>query len=566
VITERHASAAVALLIPAGLLGLLAGQNAVPLVVAAGLGVGVVLWARRGVRAVEGSWDGPSAAVTPATRPARGSIARALGQVEARELAYSPWFHAGVGFCVLFLVAITSFERGWWSSAGLLPLMVHPLCGLTIVGVHRNVTRSRRDGLDELFESCPATPEDRRRGHLLTSTVPASVAAVWATVLLVGAALVLDGMYGPIDGRVAADVAVTIVLPVGAVALGVLVGRIAPWLLAPFVALGVITFVNLEFWDEPDGRGWLSTGRTSGVDPVFVQPPSLGQVLWIGAITAIVAAVAIGPWRRGRRALVVAGASVVALAGVSLVALSPGDAHVERLAGYATGDRRFSDCHDLAGLAELCVPQPYADHGERMAASLLPVAAAVPASAAVEPMHLGFLPDDIDSLQADVRDRVGEVAPPEGFIDLPLSHHQSAMRVARFTLAAALVGVELGPDAPENVLLDGEARGVVLLWLATRGLDDAQVSAVLTPADRSSPTMRGHIWPGTCGADLQWAPQDVAAARALVAADDQVVSDVLAAHWGQWTSPSTRTDDLLIAVRLAPVGTPDSIDPLGKIC
>lgn len=256
----------------------------------------------------------------------------------------------------------------------------------------------------------------------------------------------------------------------------------------------------------------------------------------------------------------------MALAGVVLVALPPGDAHLERLAGYATGDPRFSDCHDLAGVAELCAPQPYVDHGERMAASLLPVAAAVPTDAAVEPMSVGFLPDDIDALQSDVRDRVGEVAPPERFIDLPFSHHQSALRVARFTLAAALVGVELGPDAPENVLLDGEARGVVLLWLAIRGLDDSQVRDILTPDDRSSPTMRGHIWPGVCGAALQWAPQDLAAARTLDAADSQVVRDVLAADWGRWTSPTTRTDELLIAVRLPPLGTPESIEPLGAMC
>lgn len=170
------------------------------------------------------------------------------------------------------------------------------------------------------------------------------------------------------------------------------------------------------------------------------------------------------------------------------------------------------------------------------------------------------------SLQADVRDRVGEEGLPPRALDLPFSHHQSAFGVARFRLAAALVGVELGPDAPENVLLAGQAPGVVLLWLATRGLDDSEVSAVLTPYDRSSPTKRGHVWPGVCGADLQWAPQDIAAARSLDAADDRTIASVLTAGWARWTSSATPTDELLIAAGLEPLGTPEPIEPLGSLC
>lgn len=113
----------------------------------------------------------------------------------------------------------------------------------------------------------------------------------------------------------------------------------------------------------------------------------------------------------------------------------------------------------------------------------------------------------------------------------------------------------VGPDAPGNVLVDGQARGVVMLWLATAGLDRDETLAMLQPGDLGDPSHRGHIWPGLCGADIQWAPQDLAAARLVATGDRAATAEVVAATgtggptplppptscWPRWaTRPSAR--------------------------
>jgi hypothetical protein len=182
-------------------------------------------------------------------------------------------------------------------------------------------------------------------------------------------------------------------------------------------------------------------------------------------------------------------------------------------------------------------------------------------------MAMWLLADDVDALQGDVRALVPPTPLPPHVIPLPFGHHESHLATARLDLAAAAVGIPVGPEAPENILVDGEARGVVMLWLATNEMDDRDVDRLLTPRDsRDGASYRGHLWPGVCAADVQWAPQDVDAARAVTALDRAAVADVLAADWDRWIDATTTTDELLVALGLPPVGPPEPIEPLRDTC
>lgn len=567
---DRFAFAALPVLLSVGLLGMMLGQTVWPIAGVGAVALGLLGLARRSDRrAPESEWRTPSHTVGHnASADRRGSVVKDIAGVEIRELLLSAWFQGGVAFCVVFLVGITSFERSWWGTAALMPLLVHPLCGLTIVAVHRNVSRARRDGTHELLDACPVSVERRLAGHLLTGIVPVAVATTFVAVTLIGASIAFDHIYGPIDARVGTDVMIAaVLLPVGATALGVVLGRRLPYQVAPIIALAMIAIVNLALWSEPDGRGWLATGvPTPASDLVYVAPPLLGRLAWIVGIVVVVGAAAISTARDRATMSAAAGGGVVAIIGILLTATGPSDATAQTLAGYVLMDDAITNCTEVSTSVEVCVPEPYRDHGANVAAAVGPVTAAVPIEPAPR-VSMWFLADDIDSLQGLVRKHIAPTPLPPHVIALPFGHHESHFAAARFELAAAMAGIPVRPGAPESVLVDGQARGVVMLWLAASGLDDREVDRMLTPHDsRSGASYRGHLWPGICGADVQWSPQDVDAARAVTTLDRTVVADALASNWERWVDPATATDDLLAGLGLPPVGPPEPIEPLGDTC
>lgn len=567
---DRVAVAALPLLLPVGLLAMMLGQTVWPLVAVGAAELGLIGLARRSDRRVpDGQWFPPSSgAARTHVAPRRGSPVLAIAGVEIRELLLSAWFQAGVAFCAVFLVGITSYERSWWGTAALMPLLVHPLCGFALIAAHRNVSRARRDATTDIIEACPVSTEQRNRGHLVAGVVPVLVASAFVAVSLVGTAIVLDDIYGPLDARVAADVVIAgALLPFGATALGVVLGRRFPAQIVPIVALAVIAIVNLEFWDEPDGRGWLATGLPSPAnDLVYIDPPNLGRLAWLAGLVAIVA-IAAGVVRRGRVAVfALSGGAIVAIGGIVLTALGPSDATAQRLADYVLLDDSVTERTDVSGAVEVCVPEPYGAHGTTLAEWVSPVAEALPVPP-IDRVRMWLLADDIDRLQGAVRARLEPTPLPPGVIALPFGHHDAHLASARFGLAAAAVGIPVGPDAPQNVLVGGQARGVVMLWLLANELDEREIDRLLTPQDsRDGASYRGHLWPGICGADVQWSPQDVEAARTVVALDRGEVADLLATDWVRWVDPATSTDDLLVAFDLPGVGPPEPIEPLGDTC
>lgn len=135
-------------------------------------------------------------------------------------------------------------------------------------------------------------------------------------------------------------------------------------------------------------------------------------------------------------------------------------------------------------------------------------------------------------------------------------------------LALALGAAGL-PDRVEADLVPqvaaGEARGVVALWLAVRGVDPGGRSGRLVAGNPASadPFERGLLGSvGDCFVPaVVWSAQDLEAARAIVGLPDATVRPVLASEWDRWTDPATSTDDLLVALGLDPVGPFDAIEP-----
>lgn len=570
---DRVLAPAATLAVPVALVMLFFGQvygaaGAATVVVALAL----VIVPRR-ERSLDLDWVAPAASVEGAPGPTRGSVGLALAPVEARELLLSPWFGAGVGFCVLFgALGVPSFERSWWVTAGLMPLLVHPLCGMVIVATHRNVTRSRRDHTDELFDSCPASSGQRVGGHLLTAIVPIAVSTLFVTSTLLAVSVVVDDIYGPVDRRVFADAAIAgVLLPAGAIGLGVFLGRRVRFALAPFIVLAVIAILDLEMWDRGlDGRGWLATGIASGgIDFIYVEPPVIGRLVWFSGLIVLMAGLAFTATNWSRTRLLVSAGVLVSALGLVATVRPMTDATADRLAEYVIAPDAHEVCERLTVDVEVCALRPYSEHGANVAARIAPVAAALPRDTFATPITMRLLVGEhIDQLPDQVQQRIVPTPIPAGTVGMPFTHHEGSLDAARFILAATAVGIPTGGDAPENVLVDGEARGVIMLWLTTTGLTDSEALDLLEPDEynENSPSGRGHVWPGVCGAPVQWAPQDIAAARILVGLDRGDVAAIVAEQWQHWVVPGTTTDELLVAVGVGPIGPPDQIEPLGSPC
>jgi hypothetical protein len=134
---------------------------------------------------------------------------------------------------------------------------------------------------------------------------------------------------------------------------------------------------------------------------------------------------------------------------------------------------------------------------------------------------------------------------------------------ARFDLAFVSLGLPQEPDEElVPTVIAGQARGVVALWLATRGADAGAVRSATNSdhAGSADAFERGSLEFGACSLPpVVWSAQDLAAARAVVALPATQVAGVVTAGWARWSDPRTGTDELLTALGLPAVGPFDEI-------
>ncbi|MDQ1500307.1 MAG: hypothetical protein QOI86_3647 [Actinomycetota bacterium] len=525
----------------------------------------------------ERPWSAPAPTMSRPAVPRARAVALALGRVESRQLATGPWFGVGIGFCVLMIVLFGFVWAGedshtWVGAIQLTPWFAHPMVGLVVLAAHRCVTRAARDGADEIFDACPTAAETRTAGFLLSAATPLVTLAVFFAVLEIALTVRAPLLHGAIGADSVADVLAAVLLGAGGVALGVALGRWVRFGLAPLVAVVAIGFFITGVVNGSARGGWkplaaLSTAPTvNNLSPVFTDRPVWWHLLWLAGLTAVVAVVALARHRRDR-AVAVAGAlaaAVVLIAGIGATRPLPAGS-AARIADRIASPEAHQNCRATTGRVDVCVfPFHRALLGpvtERVA----PVAAALPAAAAPLVLRQRF-DGDLGDLPPEVRRKLTEVdlAPRPGEVPLGFDQGSEVGDDPGFHLAFA--ALDLPTEANEEMLpavLAGEARGVVALWLATRGLPAGDAARATTAELPGSPDAfdRGSLLAASACVvpAVVWSAQDLAAARALLALPESDVAGVISDGWARWADPRTGTDDLLAALGLPGVGPFDVV-------
>ena len=524
-----------------------------------------------GRRPASETWSTASA---PAARTTTGPDARArartplaLARVEARELVSSPWFAVGIGFCVLmFLLFFVVYgdDNGseWADIAELAPWLAHPMVGMTVVAAHRNVTRSKRDRAEELFASCPASASARGLGHLGSAMVPAIGLAVFVVVCGVTAVFHTYDLHAAPTWDHLAIVLAAPVLGVGGAVLGIALGQNLRFGLVPIAAVIAVGMVSLKLATTGD-PGWnplaqLSTfPPLSGASSVFDNAPAWWHLAWIVGLTGLVAAATLLRSERRRQVAIAVGAFavVVAVSGIGATRpMAPGAAAL--IADRVARPAAHQDCFASSPRVRVCAYSQYGELGERLAKEVAPVAAALPQTVHEVTLRQTY-EDDIKELPPEVR-RLLSAAPPglaPGEAPAGYSNDAAARQGARIivALAALRMPVEL-PDDNVPLVVAGEARGAVALWLAARGLDVNGQMRFATPqiGGSADPFDRGNPWPIECeSAPVVWSAQDLEAVRRMMAAPEADVAAVVTDRLDHWADPATGTDELLAALHLS---------------
>ena len=487
--------------------------------------------------------------------------ARSLARMWSRELVRSVAFATGAALLIVAYVAFALMfgqETDSWSETfQAASWFALPLVGMTIVAVHRAVTRARRDDLSELIETCPLPEGVRTVGHLGAVMVPVVVFAVFVVAYVGTKELRGFGPVGPI-GQGWLDLLSAFVLIAGGVALGVALGRWVPFQVAPVLALLAVGVVSIGLATHGD-PGWNPLAELSTAPPVeeigelLAPRPNVWHLVWLLGLTGLVAVAAFAWSRRDRwvGAMALGSVVVVVAGGVGATSgLSPADAdHVVELI-VAPEDHQTCRTAD-SGVLDVCVYDGY----EETVPVLLTaehVAAAVPGARRVV-IRQGLLSTLVDQLPPEVRDRLpsGRTRPANEIViglDPP-----SDDSTARFALAFSAAGLPI--DEPADgvpLIIVGQARSVVALWLAAAGLDDDDALDLLQPDAEAGddPLRRSAVWAGVAC----WTPPAVTSieelefARRLVIGDDARMTEVLAERWEHWTDPATSTVELVAAL------------------
>ena len=536
----------------------------------AALGVVALVGSRRAA-AVEPGWSapkrlgGPAPAPSPAlagpdprTGPPARKVAAALSRFEAHDLALNPWFGVGVGLLVvsfLMLTVVYGADNGehWDGVVGLAPWLAHPLVGMMVVAAHRGVTRARRDGTDELLDTCPATPMTRTLGALGAAWVPVLALATFFVVYGIASAARSPNLYGAPGADAVPVVLGALVLGVGGVALGVALGRWVHFALSPVAAVVAVGFVSLRLATAGD-PGWNPLQQLSTFPPLedsspaFNDAPAWSHLGWLIALTSVVLVIAVARHRRDRGVAVVGAAALllVPVTGIAATRAMPGPAArgiADRVARPADHQR----CRP-AGAIQVCVYDGQEELGDRAVAELAPVAAMLPPQVAPITVRQGY-PGTVEDLPPEVARLLPEGVPaaPAGEVALGFSASPGSLVHTRSLLALAAVDLPVAarPDAAPLVVA-GQARGVVALWLSTRGLGSAATRGLTS--SRTADEHDCRDWP------VAWSSQDLRAARALIARAEAAVGTVVHQGWERWRDPTTGADELLVAAGLPAVG------------
>ena len=312
-----------------------------------------------------------------------------LGRAEGRRLLRHPitWF--GIAF------SLTAYLLNTWKWAPVLRsddiltgLGVLPLAGSTFLVVNLAVTRSRRHGTDELYESLPVGPRARTTGHLLSLVHPMALGAL-LVLAMIGFRLIQHPVGTPSVTELLTGPAIVGLAGVMAVAAGRWWPQAASGPVLLVALAGGQMLMQFQLTSGVSGTGkparWLALWVPMAVsgEPAreLVVRHAGWHLLYLGGLGAALAAVALlRHTPRVRAAGTMALALAVAILSGAIQVRPVTDAQVQRLAQLLRDPVRHQVCR-TSDSVRYCAFPSYRAWIDRWKAAIDPLMAEVPPDA-----------------------------------------------------------------------------------------------------------------------------------------------------------------------------------------
>ena len=493
-------------------------------------------------------------------------VALALARVEGPRLLRHPLVILGLLFGTLNLFQPTDVVDLTEQSNGA-PFACLSVAAMTLVASHLAVCRGRRHATEELFAATSAPARARTGAHLLAVAWPTAGATVLVLAYL--AVNLSKDHYGSV---LVAELVVGPVLVAGAGALGVLLGRLAPWALVPPVACIAIAAVQLYLGSPPflhSPLRWMNFWVTAIEFPLMPRGPAGAHLVYLVGLVTLAALAALLFHGLGPRLMTAAVAAIALTVGAAVVQGRPipASAWAQRNDLLVRPDAHQA-CQVRDDIRYCAFPdrRPLIDHWQPVVEG---VRRAVPADRwprmdvrqRVTALDLQYVADE-------ARRHLGHVLPalPPAGASLPDDgdlHPRLAWgwnpSVEELGLAipaaSRAVALPMAPG-PDRTLCDsaGQGRAVVALWLAAQALPEAEGSlrrlardSVVDLPGRAGRYVLVEEGPMLHGG-AAWAMEDVGYALTLLDRPAGEVRAALAAQWDRLTAPSATTGDVVSAL------------------
>ena len=515
-----------------------------------------------------------------------------LARVEARRLAVHPAFLITLGLVAAIsglLVATEHDATVSVSSFQFFTFIGVPVGALAlVVAAHRNATRSRRDGTDELFASTPTSPRSRTAAFLLACLGPLPVAVAYLLAARLALEFILDAPIPSLWGAFGTLAVAILLAVVGGGVVGVFLSRWLPMAAAALVGIVAIIWLNNGPDNHDPNFRWLRVAVEEDLGGRFDIDPGALRLVFIAGLVGLGACLAL--WRHPARPTLV-GATVVSVALVAgtgwVISRPPSAEEVARVVDELEHPTDHQTCTDRNGVDYCAYPgaEPWVDLWERAVAGTLDRVPAphrpagfdvvqresVPYLAAPRTYNGGTSYPYLDEVVAALDPEVAWADDGDVHPSLQLNDDMPDLDVA-FQVAALAVGLppSAGWEAPQACRAGGQARVVLASWLAggatattaialrahAAQVEDESLEAGHVPLDtvmdyENESAAGGERYPVVGAAGYG---SDVVAAAAMLDADQDRVIAAVSRHWDELVLASTPTSRLL---GLAGVAAPD---------
>jgi hypothetical protein len=518
-----------------------------------------------------------------------------LARIEAIQLGRSVLVLSGLvlGGIAMWVITYRS-QPLWWSNDWRIGYGQTVISLTVLIAAQLATARSRRDGLQELYESFPTSTGQRTLAHLF-----GVLGAAPAAVLLIGVAAGAFALQGALGTPNLATLIGGILLVLAAGAIGVAIGTRFPHPLAGVLgAFGwLLPFSQSNRFNSaiPWLFPWVKPAQLSELPRRLPgYPPALAHALELAAIVVLAGAVALAitsAARRHRVGLLVAGAAgLAAIVGACVVQLQPIPTRdIDRVVSEAANTgaaqhcaRRETNGHDVS----YCLYPAFGSLLPKLQAPVNGVLSLVPGQPGqpgqpltisqtsgldVEDSTLthGHSSQQVTAWQAQLQSAPANL-PSSSAIYVNLGgwpsggQHES---VARFDLALGTAewavglptntGAHTGPLPTQCVPLN-QAREAIAIWLAAHAtrLPTAQFqgrngSYSVAPVDGTAVvvwTYPGEISDYFASPGPQTTADGYLLAQAMTKLPTARVIALLTANWDSWISPHVTDTELAAAL------------------